>query len=749
MSSIPRGLRLVVYALALLCACAVSTRAFALDHADLRGVVHDPGHRPIAGAAVSLQPVGSAFHLQAASNAAGAFQFTAVPFGQYRLRVQAPGFAASAQVFTLQTGQAPVVHVQLSLASVASSLTVRAEDQTEALNAGSPATTSIITRQQIDAYAGADLTDSLRMITEFVPGATLVHDQLHVRGGHQVTWAIDGVPLPNTNIATNVGPQFSPRDIDSVEAQTGGYSAAYGDRTYGVFNVATRTGFELNRDAELVTTYGNYKQTDDQLSLGDHSERAAYYVSLAGNRTGYALEPPTAVNLHNAGAGGSGFTSLVFNRTPADQLRFDGAFRADYYQVPNDPDEQAAGQRDREREQDGFGIFAWTHTFAPGLLAEVAPFYHFNRAAYVGGPNDVPSATDDRASNYEGGQALVNWVAGPSNLRAGVYAFAQQDTTLFRVSNNAPAADFTQTVQPQGRVVAAFFEDQYRVRPWLTLSGGLRATSFSGNLAESAWDPRAGASLILLHLGWIARGSYGLFYQAPPLDTVSGPVLAFAGSQQLAFLPLHGERDEQHDVGLTIPIRGPLRGWTADFDQFRTGAKNYFDHDAIGNSDIFLPLTVDRARIAGWEARLHSPLLAGNYRAHLVFSNQQAEGFGAVTGGLTDFSPPAGGFYLDHDQRNTLSAGAEALHLPARFSGSLDVNYGSGFLNGDGPAHLPQYATLDLSLARSFGESLTARFAATNVTGTSYQLDLSNTFGGSHYGDPRMLYGELRWRVHY
>ena len=44
----------------------------------------------------------------------------------------------------------------------------------------------------------------------------MVHDQLHVRGGHQVTWAIDGVPVPNTNIASNVGPQFDPKDIDYV-----------------------------------------------------------------------------------------------------------------------------------------------------------------------------------------------------------------------------------------------------------------------------------------------------------------------------------------------------------------------------------------------------------------------------------------------------------------------------------------------------------------------------------------------------
>ena len=94
------------------------------------------------------------------------------------------------------------------------------------------------------------MSNSLSAITDYVPGAYITHDQLHVRGGHQVSWAIDGIPIPNTNIASNVGPQIDPKDIDYLEAQRGGYSSAYGDRTYGVFNVATRTGFEGGREGD-------------------------------------------------------------------------------------------------------------------------------------------------------------------------------------------------------------------------------------------------------------------------------------------------------------------------------------------------------------------------------------------------------------------------------------------------------------------------------------------------------------------
>ena len=108
----------------------------------------------------------------------------------------------------------------------------------------------------------------MAIITDYVPGAYMVHDMLHVRGGHQYSWLIDGVPVPNTNIATNVGPQFDPKDAEYIETQRGSYDADYGDRTYGVFSVVPRTGFERDRECNLVISAGDFYQTNDQISCG-------------------------------------------------------------------------------------------------------------------------------------------------------------------------------------------------------------------------------------------------------------------------------------------------------------------------------------------------------------------------------------------------------------------------------------------------------------------------------------------------
>ncbi len=112
----------------------------------------------------------------------------------------------------------------------------------------------------------------MEMITDYVPGAYMTHDMLHMRGGHQTSWLIDGIAIPNTKIASNVGPQIDPKDIDALETQRGSYAADVGDRTYGVFNVLPRNGFERDREGELLLRRQPLHRRN-ALSLGDHPRR--------------------------------------------------------------------------------------------------------------------------------------------------------------------------------------------------------------------------------------------------------------------------------------------------------------------------------------------------------------------------------------------------------------------------------------------------------------------------------------------
>jgi hypothetical protein len=141
----------------------------------------------------------------------------------------------------------------------------------------------------------------------------------------------------------------------------------------------------------------------------------------------------------------------------------------------------------------------------------VSPFYHFNRAHYTGEytgqvNQDVFTPEDDRGSNYK----------------------------------------------------------------WLTLNGGVRLTHFGGTgtntllggnhpISENASDPRLGAAVQIPKLHWVARAFWGRYYQAPPLLTVSGPLLAQSTPWTAGFCPCTASATSNASSASRFPSRaGPL-----------------------------------------------------------------------------------------------------------------------------------------------------------------------------------------------
>ena len=777
--------KLLAFGVLILIAILIAPTAFANVYGAVRGVVHDPQHRPIQDAMVMLRAKSSDWAKSVTTGANGEFQLNAVPLGEYSVSVASKGFAQTAQDVTVISGSVPVVHFQLQVASANEKVTVSGSPAVVATDSFTP--TTLVSRLDIERTPGADGTNSMAMITDYVPAAYVTHDMLHMRGGHQITWLLDGIPVINTAIAQNLGPQFDPKDLDYVEVNRGSYGAEFGDRTYGVFNVVPRTGFERNNQGELTVTAGNFYQTDDALSFGSHTDRFAYYASVNGNRSNLGLQPPVPQVVHDAVNGVGGFGSFIFNVDPSNQLRLMTSARRDYYQIPYDPNPNdiengsipannftpqypSIGLRDGQHEADAGVLFSWVHTFNSHLLTTVSPFYHYNRGDYASNPNDVPVATtEDRASTYAGGQASFAANYKKNDLQVGFLSFYEHDNQVFGATFNDGSGNppFTIGESPTANLETFYIDDKFNPFPWLTLSAGMRPTRFSeGNfstdsieppISESAISPRFGATLTIPRLRWTFRAFYGHYYQAPPIETVSGPLESLCEPPSCEFLPLHGERDEEHQFGVTIPYRG----WVLDADTFKTDVANFLDHNNIGASNIFFPLTDTRALIRGWELTLRSPRIAHRAQIHLAYSNQIAEAGGVITGGLnnTGVCPPlAIGTVpylcpLDHDQRNTLNVGGDVI-LPWRSYASTNVYYGSGFSNGFPGApypgeYLPPHTTFDLSLGKDFGERFTASVTALNVINRRVEYDNSLTYGGFHWNLPRQIYVQLRYRFRY
>ena len=740
-------------ALLLVLTLLIPAHGWAAAFGGVSGTVRDAQLRPVSGAHVTLQSLVSGAVATVKTGNSGRFDFPNVALGTYQLLVAAEGFVSSIQPVTVESGYFPSSRILLQRQGELAEVTVSAAAQPPPPVA-SVTPITLVSQLDIERTPGAGNVNSLAMITDFVPGSYEAHDMLHIRGGHQTAWLIDGVEIPNTNIAENLGPELNPEDIETLGAERGSYGADEGDRTYGIFNVIPKTGFGTESQADLDLTAGNFGQTDDYVSAGSHTDDFAYYASLEGNRSDLGLQTPVAQVIHDRTQGYGAFTNLQLEPTPQDAVSLVAQVRQDDYQIPDctaplDDAPDCLGQfGDEQGEADNFALLSWAHTFADTSVLTSSLMYHFERADYDGGAGDYPIVTAFRhSSQYEGAEENLRTSVSRHHLDVGVYGFAQQDRADFNLAaSDGSSPPIAELQRPSGSQVAAWVQDTYAVTDWLNLSAGVRQSHFQGVITENSTDPRYGATVTLPHLHWVLSAFWGKYYQAPPLETLSGPFLAYATSQDTSFLPLHGERDTERQLGVTIPIMG----WSLEADYFVTQSRNFFDHNPIGESDIYLPITDQGALIEGRELTLRSPPSWRYGQVHLAYSNQTADCFGAITGGLVVPGTDCGATYtaLDHDQRNTLALGYNG-KLPGQLFVSANLSVNSGLANDGPPSHLPSYMVLDLSVGRNITRDLSLSVTGLNVSNRHLLTDNSLTFGGVHWNDPLQIYAQLRYRFHY
>ena len=168
----------------------------------------------------------------------------------------------------------------------------------------------------------------------------------------------------------------------------------------------------------------------------------------------------------------------------------------------------------------------------------------------------------------------------------------------------------------------------------------------------------------------------------------------------------------------------------------------------IGDSGIFVPLSDLGAIIEGTEVTVRSPRLFKVAQLRAAYSNSIGQGVGPITGGLFEPLPP-GNFLLDHDPAE-YRVGSFVSHFAAQFLGLLRPTSTDPDSSREmAPDTCRRILTFDLSVGQSIGESWSFSLNATNLANYRYLQDTSNTFGGTHYNYPRVIYFQLRYRFHF
>ena len=111
----------------------------------VRGIVHDPQHRPIQSAQVTLKAQTSDWTQTVESNANGEFEFRSVPIGTYTVTVSSKGFLNTQQDVIVQSDTSPVLHFELAIAGAKENVVVSGTPAEPTMDTVTP--TTLLNRQ--------------------------------------------------------------------------------------------------------------------------------------------------------------------------------------------------------------------------------------------------------------------------------------------------------------------------------------------------------------------------------------------------------------------------------------------------------------------------------------------------------------------------------------------------------------------------------------------------------------------------
>jgi hypothetical protein len=291
--------KFALLSLILLLSCAVSPVSAQSNYATLSGTVFDPQRQAVPSAIVRVTSASTQASRQVNTNDQGAFQLTGLLPGEYKLTVEAQGFAVLSQTVNVEVGQQMTLDIDLKISSVSTSVEVKGE-------AAVLRTTDASVGEVVEPKSVRSLPLNGRMLIDLVltvPGAHESHgaqsgdmSPLYWRPGQRSAVSIGG-NRPNANYflldgTTDTDPTFntlnlspSPDAVQEFRVQTGSYSAEMGGAGGGQINIVTRTGtnqfhgtlYEFLRNDALDAR--TFNQMD---SASKHLNRNNFGGSLGG-----------------------------------------------------------------------------------------------------------------------------------------------------------------------------------------------------------------------------------------------------------------------------------------------------------------------------------------------------------------------------------------------------------------------------------------------------------------------------------
>lgn len=670
----------------------------------VNGVVTDPQGNVIPGALVSVQNPVSGFNRQARADGAGAFNFDNVPFGSYHVSVTAPGFASTTTDVNLRSAVAITIKPQLSVSTVATTVNVDAGAEDIVTNTPTAHTDLDASAISQIPYQNTNAAVS-SLLTLATPGIAQDSDGIiHAQGEHQdVEFSVDGQPITDQQ-SRQFSNQIALSSIDSLNVISGVPPAEYGDKASLVVQTTTKSGLSQKAHGNLYGGYGSFGSVSGGGSLGVGSSRFGSFTAIDVVNSGRFLDTPEFRPMNDHGNVENIFERLDVQTNPTDSFHVDLSASRSWAQTPNQYDQQAAGQ-DQRNEIKSFNASAfWTHLFNPAALLSSNIYLRQDQVHYYPSGN----AFADKPATLQQARRLTNtgikedftYSKGIQNLKVGANFYHTPLTESFRLGITDPAfnapclnaggapvtdpADLSCTgagETPNSAYLpsllpydltrggqrfafagstdikqeAVYAQDELHFGPWL-LNGGVRVDNYNGIVSRSMIEPRAGASYRVAKSNTVLRGSYGKFFLTPynenlvlSSSTGAGGLAqnVFGAFGQSSLKP--GKRN-QFSAGLEQALGSKV---AIQADYFWKYTDRDYDFDILFNTPLSFPIQWHKSKIDGYAVRANLTPIHG-FSAYAVLGHSRSRFFGPEVGGILFNNPstPTSGepFRIDHDQ---------------------------------------------------------------------------------------------------
>lgn len=671
------------------------------------GSVTDASGAVIPGAPVNIHNALTGYDRTRPADASGNFQFPNLPFGTYTLSVKQPGFQSYAQEVSVQSPVAISRPITLAIASATQSVTVTAS-------------TNDVLQKDISDQTDIDssLTDKLPLISSSTgvssaitlasPGvAADSNGMFHPLGEHSdTTYSIDGQPISDQQSKT-FSNQVSLNAIQSMQVIEGVIPPEYGDKASLVARTTTKSGLgSLHPNGAANVTYGSFGSTDVNAALGVGSNRWGNFITGDFTNSGRFLDSPEFVPLHDHGNNESVFDRIDYAPTSIDTLHLNLTASRSWFQVPNQYDQQAAGQ-DQRSQIFSYNIAPfWTRTIGATGVFELNPYLRQDNVHYYPSHDifdDTPATlAQDRTLRNLGIKADYSYSKGINNAKVGadfnhtfltenfgagitsptynavcvnaegapVVAPGVTETSQCAAAGFLPNPSFQTGLLPLDltrggslflfhghtdiKEEALYAQDQINIKNWQFLAG-IRGDNYNGITSKYMAEPRAGITYNLTPTKSVLRVGYSRLMPTPynenlilSSETGAGGLAQDTGAYGQN--PLTPAARNQYDAGFEQSVTKHL---VVDGEYFWKETKDDYDFDVLLNTPLTFPIQWRKSKIDGFDLRLTMPQWHG-INAYSVMGHSRSRFFGPERGGIL-FNNPNGldsyaPFRIDHDQ---------------------------------------------------------------------------------------------------